>query len=81
MLWEEMEKYTKLTGEDATHVPIMKLGAYLDGYEKGIELIDKIRAEIEQMDFDFGGFYDHTNTIREMVLEVIDKFKAESEEV
>ena len=38
MLWEEVEKYTKLTGEDATHVPIMKLGAYLDGYEKGIEI-------------------------------------------
>jgi len=48
MLWEEMERYTKLTGEDATHVPIMKLGAYLDGYEKGIEVLDKIRAEIEK---------------------------------
>ena len=46
MLWEEMEKYTKLTGEDATHVPIMKLGAYLDGYEKGIEVLDKIKAEL-----------------------------------
>lgn len=49
MLWEEMEKYTKLTGEDATHVPIMKLGAYLDGYEKGIEVLDKIRAEIQKL--------------------------------
>ena len=35
MLRDEMELYTKLTGEDATHVPIMKIGAYLDGYEKG----------------------------------------------
>lgn len=48
MLWEEMKKYTELTGEDATHVPIMKIGAYLDGYEKGTEMLDKIRDEIEQ---------------------------------
>ena len=46
MLWEEVERYTKLTGEDATHVPIIKLGAYLDGYEKGTEVLDNIRAEI-----------------------------------
>ena len=36
MLRDEMELYTKLTGEDATHVPIIKMGAYLDGYEKGL---------------------------------------------
>lgn len=47
MLWEEMEKYTELTGEDATHVPTIKIGAYLDGYDKGLEVLDKIRAEIE----------------------------------
>ena len=35
MLRDEMELYTKLTGEDGTKVPIMKLGDYLDGYEKG----------------------------------------------
>ena len=43
-----------------------------------IEVLDKIRAEIEQMDFDFGDFYDNTITIREMVFEVIDKYKQES---
>lgn len=43
------------------------------------EVLDKIRAEIEQMDFDFGDFYDHTRMIREMVLKVIDKYKIESE--
>lgn len=36
MLRDEMKLYTKLTGEDAAHVPIMKIGAYLDGYEKGL---------------------------------------------
>ncbi len=43
------------------------------------EVLDKIRAEIEQMDFDFGDFHDRTGMIREMVLEVIDKYKIESE--
>jgi len=79
MLWEEMERYTKLTGEDATHVPIMKLGAYLDGYEKGIEVLDKIRAEIEQIigehnldDYDFcSGLI--------CARKIIDKYKAETE--
>lgn len=41
------------------------------------EVLDKIRTEIEQMDFDFGNFYDHTSTIREMVLKVIDKYSCE----
>ena len=72
MLWEEVEKYTKLTGEDATHVPIMKLGAYLDGYEKGIEILDKIRAEVEKLPI--------TDTAVKLVTEILDKYKAESEE-
>jgi hypothetical protein len=80
MLWEEMEKYTKLTGEDATHVPIMKLGAYLDGYDKGTEVLDKIRAEIEQIHL-IG--YATVNGKREIasraVMQIIDKYKAESE--
>lgn len=42
--------------------------------------LDDLRAEIGQMDFDFGDFYDHTSTIREMVLEVIDKHKPKSKE-
>ena len=73
MLWEEMEKYTKLTGEDATHVPIMKLGAYLDGYDKGIELIDKIRAEIVEL-------RSKQNVGMLECLDIIDKYKGESGE-
>ena len=77
-----MEKYTKLTGEDATHVPIMKLGAYLDGYDKGIELIDKIRAEM-----DVARFIDKDTKIcknanasgLEVAMQIIEKYKAESE--
>lgn len=31
----EMARYTELTGEDGTKVPISRLGGFLDGYEKG----------------------------------------------
>ena len=36
-LREEMWKYEQITGESAEHVPIIKLGAFLDGYEKAIQ--------------------------------------------
>ncbi|WP_027431982.1 hypothetical protein [Lachnospira multipara] len=38
---------------------------------------DDFRAEVEQMDFDFGDFYDNTDSIVRMVLQVIDKYKTE----
>lgn len=31
----EMARYTELTGEDGTKVPVSRLGGFLDGYEKG----------------------------------------------
>lgn len=80
MLWEEMAKYTELTGEDATHVPLIKLGAYLDGYEKGIEVLDKVRVEIEQVkDNPLFGMVSN-DTMLEVLLEIIDKYKPESED-
>ena len=80
MLWEEMAKYTELTGEDATHVPLIKLGAYLDGYEKGIEVLDKVRAEIEHVkDNPLFGMVSN-DTMLEVMLEIIDKYKAEGSE-
>lgn len=35
MLHEEVTKYNKLTGEDGWMTPVIKVGAYLDGYDKG----------------------------------------------
>ena len=40
-LRDEMIKYEQITGESAEHVPIIKLGAFLDGYEKAIEDLTK----------------------------------------
>ena len=42
-------------------------------------ILDKIRAEIESMDFDFGDYYDHTDEIIDMLCKTIDKYKAEFE--
>lgn len=40
-LREEMWKYEQITGESAEHVPIIKLGAFLDGYEMGIKALEQ----------------------------------------
>jgi hypothetical protein len=40
-LREEMWKYEQITGESAEHVPIIKLGAFLDGYEMGLKVLEQ----------------------------------------
>lgn len=40
-LREEMWKYEQITGESAEHVPIIKLGAFLDGYEMAIKTLEQ----------------------------------------
>lgn len=47
-LREEMARYEQLTGESAEHIPISRLGGYLDGVDRGIEELEKIKAEIKQ---------------------------------
>lgn len=42
-LREEMWKYEQITGESAEHVPIIKLGAFLDGYEMGLKALEQTR--------------------------------------
>lgn len=58
MLRDEVELYSKLTGEDGWNVPIIKIGAYLDGYAKGLEagkytntenLIAAIKSDIDTL--------------------------------
>lgn len=76
LLRDDIEQYTKLTGVDGWNVPIMKIGAYLDGYNKGLDVLDRIRAEIVELQKDYceyGWAYDD-------VLDIIDKYMKESEE-
>lgn len=76
MLREEVEKYTKLTGEDGWHAPIMKVGAYLDGYDKGLKVLDKIRAEIEALEEGITSYHnDRPWIFKDEVLAIIDKYK------
>lgn len=77
MLREEVEQYTKLTGEDGWHVPIMKVGAYLDGYNKGLEVLGKVRAEI--VDLGQRTMNDNRASGIWACKDIIDKYKAESE--
>ncbi len=37
----QMARYESLTGQDGTKVSISRLGGYLDGYEKGVEVAIK----------------------------------------
>lgn len=85
MLRDEVAKYSELTGEDGNRTPIMKIGAYLDGYEKGLSVIDKIRAEIAAIMPLVGMWmYDEGHNKEQIVCEVvvdvlkiIDKYRGE----
>lgn len=48
-LREEMARYEQLTGENAEHIPIIKIGAFLDGIDKGIEELEKIKEELKNL--------------------------------
>ena len=45
MLRDEIARYTELSGNDGEHTPIGIIGAYLDGYEKGLESRENIKGE------------------------------------
>lgn len=47
-LREEMARYEHLTGESAEHIPIIKIGAFLDGVDRGIAELEELKAEIEE---------------------------------
>lgn len=48
-LREEMARYEHLTGESAEHIPIIKIGAFLDGVDKGIEELEEIKEDLEKL--------------------------------
>ena len=89
MLRDEVAKYTELTGEDGAYVPIIKLGAFLGGYERGLEevnkVLDKIRAEIEPKCDRINTLaselsYPEHREIQELLCEIMDLCKAEGSE-
>ena len=51
-LREDMWKYEQITGESAEHVPIIKLGAFLDGYDMAIKALEiELLTDTEQRIF------------------------------
>lgn len=49
MLRDEISRYQQITGESAEHVPIIKLGAFLDGYDMAIKTVEEmIKAEMPE---------------------------------
>ena len=78
MLRDDIEQYTNLTGENGWNVPIMKVDAYLDGYNKGLAVLDKIRAELADMEKEFESRHDYprADTLK-YALSIIDKHMAE----
>ena len=81
MLNEEVEKYINLSGDKEAwqNTSVSRIGGYLDGYDKGLEVLDKIRAEIDLDTRIQVKHYTNTDAVIDTVLEIIDKYKAESE--
>ena len=82
MTREELRDYVE-EQRNLDVIPYHVYSTLIDGIDtlEQESVLDKVKAEVESMDFDFGDYYDHTDEIKEMVCKVIDKYKAESEEV
>lgn len=83
-LREEVERYEHLTGESAITfesaepLPIIKIRAFLDGVDKGIEELKKIKEEIQEMRNDNPSYYYTCDVIeREKLLDLLDEHIAE----
>lgn len=49
MLHEEVEKYINLSGDKEAwqNTSVSRIGGYLDGYDKGLEVLGKIRTQFK----------------------------------
>lgn len=74
MTREEIESMNGII-ENAPTINAVPIPKGATGEQENEAVLDKISREIEDMDFDFGDYYDHTDRIREMVLEVVNKYK------
>ena len=95
MLHEEVEKYINLSGDKEAwqNTSVSRIGGYLDGYDKGLEVLDKIRAQFKShlrgVEITLEVLVENDplrpklegakDTLEEC-LEIIDKYKPESEE-
>ena len=82
MLHEEVEKYINLSGDKEAwqNTSVSRIGGYLDGYDKGLEVLDKIRAEIKALTSNRGFLSCSVDSIHEEINAVFDKYKVDSED-
>ena len=89
-LREKMARYEKLTGDIAERIPLGRLGGFLDGVDRGIEELEKIKAEIKEVSYSIinidDDFYDlgyrivDIDDINEIIDKHIEELKGESKE-
>lgn len=72
-LREDMWKYEQITGESAEHVPIIKLGAFLDGYDMAIKALEQQTCEdcisreaVEKITWEEPSYDDALNVLTEV---------------
>ena len=70
MLNEEVARYEQLTGESAENVSVSLIGAYLDGVDKGIEELEKVKVEVTD-------WYMQKFNTSENVIDILDRHISE----
>ena len=72
-LREDMWRYEQITGESAEHVPIIKLGAFLDGYDMAIKALEQqpcedivSREAVEKITWEEPSYTDALNVLTEV---------------
>ena len=73
MLHEEVGLYRKLSGDMSENTPISRIGGYLDGYEKGLSVIEDIKAELWMEGMNMTGEYQGVWVRYRDIERVIDK--------
>jgi len=85
MAVSDMKRVEKLENENKSHAQLFEQqaeiiknnNAYIAELEKSYLLlqngIEKVKAELSKTDFDFGDFYDNTEEIRKIIMNVFSK--------
>ena len=85
MLRDNIAEYTALTGENGKTVSLERLRAYLEGYDRGIETVNQIKTEIEELPTSIG-IYSRDglscygskpisiDTFKENIFKILDKY-------
>lgn len=78
-LREKMARYEKLTGDIAEHIPLGRLGGFLDGVDRGIEELEKIKREIHDIKLELDCDYYTGDKITRLIEKHIEELKGKTE--